>query len=55
MKNVYDQMFDLKIYGNFSLIESFNLPIGLRNYYTEKLIKKLEDEKKEMDKINKHK
>ena len=50
MKNVYDQIFDLKQYGNFSIFESFNLPIGLRGYYVERLIKKLENERKNLEK-----
>jgi hypothetical protein len=46
-------LFDLKYYGGFSLYESFNLPIGLRNYYTERLAKKIEEEAKAMEKASK--
>jgi len=45
-------MFELKCYGGFSLFESFNLPIGLRNYYYKKLLEKLEKEKESYEKAN---
>jgi len=45
-------MFDLKLYGNFSIYETFNFPIGLRKYYTQRLAEKLEKEAEEMKKIN---
>ena len=40
------------MYGGFSIYETFNLPIGLRKYYTQKLAAKLEKEAEEMKKIN---
>jgi len=50
MKNVFDLLFDLKYYGGFSIFESFNLPVGLRKYYSERLEEKLEQEKEAMEK-----
>jgi len=46
MESVYDQMFNMKYYGRWSLIELYNLPVGLRNWFAEKLIKRIEDENK---------
>jgi hypothetical protein len=45
-------MFDLKVYGNFSLLESFNLPIGLRSYFVQRLEEKMERERKDLEQIN---
>lgn len=53
MKSVFDQLFDLKYYGGFSIFESFNLPVGLRNYYIERLSDKLRQEAEEIEKANK--
>jgi hypothetical protein len=44
MKSVYEQMFNLKYYGGWSLIELYNLPVGLRTWFIERLIKQLKDE-----------
>jgi hypothetical protein len=50
MESVYEQFFVLKHFGGWSFIEMYNLPIGLRNWFTERLQKQFKDEKKEMDK-----
>jgi hypothetical protein len=50
MESVYEQFFILKHFGGWSFIEMYNLPIGLRNWFTERLQKQFKDEKKEMDK-----
>ena len=52
LKSVFDQIFDLKIYGGFSIYETFNLPIGLRNYYTKRLSEKLQKDAENIKKIN---
>ena len=54
-RGVIDSLFDLKMYGGFSIYESYNLPVGLRRYYIEKLVKKLEQEKEAMEKSKKTK
>jgi hypothetical protein len=41
MEIVYKQLFELKYFGGFSLFESYNLPIGLRNWYTKLLADQL--------------
>ena len=50
IKSVYDQVLDLKYHAGFSVFESWNLPIGLRNYWTGEVVKKLEKEKEAMEK-----
>ena len=37
MENVYEQFFALKYHGGWSFIEAYNLPIGLRLWFLEKL------------------
>jgi hypothetical protein len=47
---VYEQMFSLKYHGGWSFIELYNLPIGLRNWFTERLSKQLKDEREAIKK-----
>jgi hypothetical protein len=37
-------MFSLKYYGGWSLIELYNLPIGLRKWFVERLQKQMKEE-----------
>lgn len=39
------------MHGGWSFIEAYNLPIGLRTWFAEKLKAHFEKEKKEYDKI----
>jgi len=48
MEAVYEQFFYLKYVGGWSFIEAYNLPVGLRNWFTERLAEQL---KKENEKI----
>ena len=49
MLNVYEQFFFLKYSGGWSFSEAYNLPIGLRKWFVERLLKQLEDEKKAIE------
>lgn len=51
--NIYEQFFYLKYYGGFSLFESYNLPVGLRKWFVEKLIDQLKSESDAIKKTNK--
>tara|TARA_Y100000296_G_scaffold19928_1_gene23692 strand:+ start:467 stop:703 length:237 start_codon:yes stop_codon:yes gene_type:complete len=44
MENIYEQFFFLKYSGGWSFSESYNLPIGLRKWFVERLAKQIEDE-----------
>jgi len=44
MENVYEQFFFLKYSGGWSFAEAYNLPIGLRNWFTQRLIQQIETE-----------
>ena len=50
MQNVYEQFFFLKYNGGWSFSEAYNLPIGLRTWFVERLIKQLNDEKEAIEK-----
>jgi hypothetical protein len=50
MANVYEQFFVLKHYGSWSLIELYNLPVGLRKWWLDRTIKEYEKEKEEHEK-----
>lgn len=53
MQNVYEQFFFLKYSGGWSFSEAYNLPIGLRKWFTERLIKQLETEKEIIESASK--
>ena len=44
MKNVYEMFFFLKYHGGWSFAEAYNLPIGLRKWFVERLMKQLKEE-----------
>ena len=52
MENVYEQFFFLKYSGGWSFSEAYNLPIGLRLWFLDRLIKQLEAEKEAMDRAS---
>jgi hypothetical protein len=55
MENVYEQFFFLKYSGGWSFSESYNLPVGLRKWFVERLAKQLEDENKAIEAASKGK
>ena len=44
METVYEQFFYLKYYGNWSFLEAYNLPIGLRKWFLQRLSEQIEKE-----------
>tara|TARA_R100000700_G_scaffold40131_2_gene54863 strand:- start:242 stop:439 length:198 start_codon:yes stop_codon:yes gene_type:complete len=44
IQSIYEQFFYMKYYSNWSLMELYNLPVGLRGWYFEKLLKQKEKE-----------
>jgi len=44
MKSCYEQLFYLKYHGGWSFIEAYNLPVGLRNFFSDMLTEQLEKE-----------
>jgi len=53
MENVYEQFFFLKYVGGWSLVESYNLPLGLRNWFVKRLVTQVEKENEAMEKASK--
>ena len=49
MENVYEQFFILKHHGNWSFIEAYNLPVGLRLWFLNKLKEQFEKEKEAIE------
>jgi hypothetical protein len=49
MEAVYEQFFFLKYSGGWSFSEAYNLPIGLRVWFVERLIKQLKMEKEAIE------
>ena len=47
---VYEEFFILKHHGGWSFIEMYNLPIGLRKWWLERLAKQFEEERKQIEK-----
>ena len=52
-ESVYDQIFLLKYHGGWSFMELYNLPVGLRLWFLQRLQKQFKDEKKQLDKATK--
>ncbi len=50
---LYEQIFLMKHYGGWSFTEVYNLPVGLRNWFYERLVRQFEEEKKESQKQSK--
>ena len=53
IQNVYEEIFLLKYHGNWSFTESYNLPILIRRWFLERLVKQKEMEKEEVKKASK--
>ena len=53
MENVYEQFFFLKYSGGWSFSEAYNLPVGLRVWFVERLLKQLQAEKEAVEKASK--
>ena len=54
MEAVYEQFFLLKHFGGWSFIEAYNLPIGLRNWFIERLEKQYQEEAKQIKNARKN-
>ena len=50
MEKVYEQLFTMKYHGGWSIVELYSLPIGLRNWFANRLKEQFEKEKEEYDK-----
>ena len=48
MENVYEQFFFLKHFGGWSFTEAYNLPIGLRDWFVNRLVQHMEAEREAM-------
>jgi hypothetical protein len=52
MQQVYEQFFLLKYHGGWSFIEAYNLPVGLRKWFLERLAQQFKDEKEQQEKAS---
>ena len=48
-ENVYEAFFFLKYAGGWSFSEAYNLPVGLRMWFVERLLRQLESERDAVD------
>jgi len=53
MENVYEQFFFLKYTGGWSFTEAYNLPLGLRKWFVERLVRQIEKESEAIDNASK--
>ena len=53
IESVYEQFFLLKQHGSWSFMEAYNLPVGLRKWFVERLAKHFEEEQEEYEKLSK--
>ena len=52
-QDVYEQIFSLKYHGGWSLMEVYNLPVQLRGWFVQRLVKQLQDESEQINKASK--
>jgi len=52
MENIYEQFFFLKYHGGWSFTEAYNLPVGLRTWFVNRLVQQIEKENEEVKKAN---
>ena len=52
-EQLYEQIFLMKHYGGWSFSEVYSLPVGLRNWFFDRLVKQFEEEKKQVEKNSK--
>ena len=43
IEEVYEQIFSLKMHGNWSFQEAYNLPVKIRKWFLKRLVKYYED------------
>jgi hypothetical protein len=55
IESVYEQFFALKHHGGWSFWEAYNLPVKVRLWFVERLVKHFEDQKEEMEKAQRKK
>ena len=55
MENIYEQFFFLKYSGGWSFSEAYNLPVGLRKWFVDMLLKQLQDESDAIQKASRGK
>jgi len=53
MESVYEQFFFLKYSGGWSFSEAYNLPVGLRTWFVDRLMQQLEAEKNAIESAQK--
>ena len=53
MESVYEQFFFLKYSGGWSFSEAYSLPVGIRTWFVERLVKQLEAEKEAIEDASK--
>jgi|TARA_B100000035_G_scaffold78225_2_gene65347 hypothetical protein len=55
MEKVYEAFFFLKYHGGWSFMEAYNLPVGLRTWFVERLGKQIKKENEAIEKSSKRK
>ena len=53
IESVYEEFFILKYHGGWSYVEAYNLPIPIRRWFLEKLVKQMEMENKAIEEAGK--
>ena len=50
MENVYEQFFAMMYYGRWDFQQAYSLPVGLRKWFMERLVKEKEREREQVEK-----
>jgi|TARA_R110000824_G_scaffold112798_6_gene262179 hypothetical protein len=50
IKNVYEEFFLMKYHGGWSFLEAYNLPVTIRRWFLDRMVKQFESEKEQVEK-----
>jgi len=53
IEKVYDEIFSLKMHGNWSFQEAYSLPVKVRRWFLKRLIKYYEEKNEKREKASK--
>jgi len=53
IQSVYEEFFNLKYHGGWGFMEAYNLPIKIRRWFLDRLVKQFADEREASEKASK--
>jgi hypothetical protein len=54
IESVYEELFLMKYHGGWSFFEAYSLPVQIRRWFLNRLVKQFEQEKKQTDEASRN-